>query len=885
MQQKLFLFDGMSLIYRAHFALSKNPRISSKGTNTSAILVFFNILLQVLDKMEPTHICVAFDTKKTTIRHEIFKEYKSNRLDIPEDIVVAIKYIKDILSKMDISIVQKPGYEADDIIGTLAQQAAKQGFKTYIMTPDKDFAQLVSENIFIYKPAVGVNKSVEIIDEKSILANWQVLPYQVPDVLGLWGDASDNIPGVPGIGEKTAKKLISEYGSIQNIIDNIDQLKGKLHENIKKFQDQALLSKQLATIIKDVDINCDIEAFKIKPIKEIDKLREIFKELEFKTLANRILNEESKSQVSLFAEIDTQQDKAIQNISTNITRIDNHKELGTLFHKLTNIKELSITAKIIDHLLSLGISYDSNTSYLISIDTSLEESKEILKRLKNILEQEDTIKISYDIKELIPLFRSIDIDFKPKYFDIMIAHYLIDSESNRSLINIAKTYLDIDLDEYIEQPECLAEIAGINIKLKEKFNRILIESALINLAEKIEFPLIYVLAEIERAGIKIDLEALREYDESLIKDLKDITQEIYDMSGLEFNLSSPKQLGEVLFNKIIPNDKAFKTKTGQYKTDETTLQALIKEHQIIPKILEYRSLSKLKNTYVDAFKKLVRKDKNTLHTTFNQALVSTGRLSSTNPNLQNIPIKTERGHNIRKIFVPSSQQYILLSADYSQIELRLLAHIANEKNMINAFNNNEDIHISTASKIFGVSLDKVTIEQRRIAKTVNFGIVYGQSAFGLSQTLGITRKEAKTIIEEYFNNYPGIKDYMHTSIQKAREKGFTETLLGRRRYLRDISSANAVMRAISERNAINSPIQGTAADIIKIAMINIYYELKMRQLKSNLVLQVHDELLVDVPQNEVSVVQPIVINLMQDVIKLQIQLKVNCKISNNWLGV
>jgi len=922
-EKKLFLLDAMALIYRAYFAFSKNPRISSKGLNTSAILGFANTLFDVLKNENPTHIGVAFDTRAPTFRHIEFVEYKANREAMPEDLSISIPYIMRLLEAFNIPILSLDGYEADDIIGTLAKQAEKEGFQTYMMTPDKDFGQLVTDNIFIYKPAHMGNKAT-VLGVKEVCEKFGIkTPLQLIDILGLWGDASDNIPGIPGIGEKRSKELISEFGSVEEIIANTEKLKGKLKENVVNFADQGLLSKKLATIILDVPIQLDEDQL---TRKEPDKilLNELFTELEFRTLAKRVFTELSLQQKPLVQESKTTQADLFSDLPDDLPENDGLSNIGNTNHNyhLVNTKEKR--EKLIDNLKKQKIfcfdtetsSLDANNTDLVGISFSYKPSEafyvdlpdnyhltqEIVNEFKAVFEDPEIGKIGQNIKFDISVLRWYDIDIKGKIFDTMLAHYLIQPDSRHNMDFLSETYLKykpIPIEDLIGKkgknqlsmrvinPEIVrdyaSEDADITLQLKNEFEPMLTETNTSELFEKIEMPLVPVLSSMEAEGINLDVKALNEYSDKLKLEILEIVQEIYKLSEQEFNISSPKQLGEVLFDKLKITDKPKLTKTKQYSTGEDVLIKLINRHPIVPLILDFRSLSKLKSTYVDTLPLMVNSRTGRIHTSFNQAVAATGRLSSNNPNLQNIPIRTEKGREIRKAFVPRNNNYILLAADYSQIELRLIAELSNDKSMQEAFRNGLDIHTATAAKVYEVKLDEVSSDMRRNAKTVNFGIVYGISAFGLSERLNIPRREAAELIEQYFIEYPGVKEYMNANIQYARENGFVETIMGRRRYLKDINSNNSVVRGYAERNAINAPIQGSSADIIKIAMIEIYKEFREKQLISKMLLQVHDELVFDVLKKELPDVKTIVQNKMINSYKMSIPLEIDMNTGQNWL--
>ncbi|WP_431311598.1 DNA polymerase I [Pedobacter flavus] len=916
----------MALMYRAHFALSKNPRFTSGGINTSAVMGFANTLLDVLKKEKPSHIAVVFDTEAPTERHIEFESYKAQRQSMPEDLAAAMPYVMRLIEGFNIPIIVSDGYEADDIIGTLAKKAEKEGFQVYCMTPDKDFAQLVSENIFIYKPA-RMGNGMEILGVKEVLEKWEIEHvHQVIDILGLWGDAVDNIPGIPGIGEKTAKALIKQYGSVENIIANSADLKGKQRENVENFAEQGILSKKLATIILNVPIEFDEERFELtSPIKEI--LEPLFGELEFRTLGKRVFGDEfsvtearavSGQQGDLFAQpievIRTDEDvpllasSTIENTEHNYILVNTEAEHKQLLAQLMEQESVSFDtettgtdANLVD-LVGLSFSFKIHEAFYVPLPENREEVIKILSFYKPFFENEAIEKIGQNIKYDLLMLKWYGISIKGKLFDTMLAHYLIDPDTRHNMDVLSENYLgytpisitkligskgksqltmrDVPVEKVLDYA---AEDADVTLQLSQIFKSKLHVLNATKLAEEIENPLIYVLADVEKEGIKIDSEALRNYSSELEIEIRKFEQIVYDKAGVKFNIASPKQLGEVLFDKLQLDPKAKKTKTGQYQTGEDVLVALASKSDIVKDILDFRQLQKLKSTYVDALPLLVNPKTGRVHTSFNQAVAATGRLSSNNPNLQNIPIKTERGREVRKAFIPRDENHIILSADYSQIELRVIAHISQEANMIEAFINNIDIHTATAARVYGVPIEEVDSNQRRNAKAVNFGIIYGQSAFGLSQNLGIPRKEAAEIIEQYFAQYPGIKKYMSDTMNFARENGYVETIMGRRRYLRDINSANQTVRGFAERNAINAPIQGSAADMIKIAMIRIHKEMIEKNLQSKMTLQVHDELVFDVLKSEKEVMKELIVNHMKNAIQLSVPVVVEIGEGKNWL--
>jgi DNA polymerase-1 len=928
--KKLFLLDGMALIYRAYFALSKTPRITSTGLNTGAIMGFTNTLLDVLKNQQPSHIAVVFDTAAPTARHIEFEAYKAHRESMPEDLAASIPYINRLIEGFNIPIITMDGYEADDIIGTLAKKAEKYNFQVYCMTPDKDFGQLVSENIFIYKPA-RMGNGAEVQGVKEILEKWEISDVcQVIDILGLWGDAVDNIPGIPGIGEKTAKKLVQEFGSVEGIIANADKLKGKMRENVENFAEQGLISKKLATILLDVPIELDEKSLELEdPNKEL--LEPLFAELEFRTLGKRVFGEDfsileknisTNGQMDLFATTAT---VTTTEIITEIT-VDNGpinnihntaheyiladtkekqeelaKQLASLDSFCFDTETTGLDANLAD-IVGLSFSFEHAKAYYIPTPPNREEAQAIVDIFKAVLENPDIEKVGQNIKYDILLLARYGVKVQGTLFDTMLAHYLIDPDTRHGMDVLAENYLNyspVSITELIGEKgkkqgnmrdveigkikEYAAEDADITLQLKNTFHPLLVDTNTLQLAQEVEFPLVYVLAEIERNGVKIDVPALEEFSKTLEQDIRALEESIFEKAGTNFNIASPKQLGEVLFDKLQLDPKAKKTKTGQYKTGEDVLLALAHKSDIVQDILNFRQLQKLKSTYVDALPELINTETGLIHTSYNQAVAATGRLSSTNPNLQNIPIRTERGREVRKAFIPRSEDNVILSADYSQIELRLIAELSKDQNMLDAFSQGHDIHRATAAKVYNMDFDGVTSEQRRNAKAVNFGIIYGQSAFGLSQNLGISRKEAADIINEYFNQYAGIKKYMSDAVEFAKENGYVETILKRRRYLRDINSANMTVRGFAERNAINAPIQGSAADLIKLAMIAIQKEIEQQGLSGKMIMQVHDELVFDVPKQEVAAFKKIIMDKMTNAIKTNVPLVVEIGEGKNWL--
>ncbi|HOU30036.1 MAG TPA: DNA polymerase I [Bacteroidales bacterium] len=923
-EKKLFLLDAYALIFRSYYAFIKNPRITSKGLNTSAIFGFLLTLEEVLQKQKPTHIAVVFDSSEPTFRHKMYSEYKATREETPEDIKKAVPYIKQLVEAYRIPILECPGFEADDIIGTLANKAAQKGFVTYMMTPDKDFAQLVSDRIFMYKPSRAGNESV-IWGIKDVKREFNVKsPEQVIDILGLMGDTSDNIPGAPGVGPKTAMKLISEFGSIEELLKNTDKLQGRIKEILEKHKEQVLLSKKLVTINTNTPVEFDEESLKLEP-PDKEKLKILFDELEFRQTASRILSESTENKDTLVVEQETKTspetiqgtlfgEAAVSETKLNIelvphsyNLIQTREDLKKLAEELSKLEEFcfdtettSINA-LESELVAIAFSWIKGKGYLVYFPENENEIKEMLSILKPVFENDRIRKIGQNIKFDIQVLANYGIEVRGALFDTMIAHYLLEPDMRHNMDYLAETYLSyrpVSIESLIGERgrnqktmrsvpvekivEYSVEDADITLQLKELFEPKIIKEGMKELAENIEMPLIRVLACMERAGVKLDEENLKSIAVGLREDIIRLEGEIYALAGEEFNISSPRQLGNILFIKLKIDDKAKLTKTKQFITNEEILQKLVNRHPIVGKVLEYRGLKKLLTTYVETLPLLINKKTGRIHTSFNQAVAATGRLSSNNPNLQNIPVRDERGREIRKAFVPE-KGYIFLSADYSQIELRLMAHLSGDKNMIEDFISGHDIHTATAAKIFGVSFDEVTREMRSRAKTANFGIIYGISSFGLSERLNIGRKEAKELIDGYFASYPGVKQYMEESIKQAREKGYVTTMFGRRRYVRDINSRNQVVRGNAERNAINAPIQGSAADIIKIAMIRIFDQIRNKGLKSRMILQVHDELILEVAHDELEMVKEIVISEMTGAASLKVPLKVDWGTGSNWL--
>ena len=955
MSKKLFLLDAMALIYRAYFAFNKNPRMSSKGVNTSAIFGFANVLLDLLKKEKPTHIGVAFDTMAPTVRKVGFDAYKAHRQETPEDIINSLPYIHELIEGFNIPTLFVDGYEADDVIGTLAKQAEKHGFTTYMMTSDKDFGQLVSDKTFIYKPG-KFGSDVEILGVKEVCEKFSIQrPEQVIDILGLWGDAADNIPGIPGVGEVTAKKLLAEFDSIENLIANADKISNeKLRQKVIEFKDQAMMSKQLATIILDVPIEFD-ETKLIMEHPDEARLKKLFDELEFRTFSQRLttflslnpdgdapevkspVHKVTKSQAKvpqddLFTNSEEFFGSAPDKLNDEIRMTNDELQettsdiqtINTLPHKYllvnTPEKQADLIANLAKQdsfcfdtettginpntaeLVGMSFSWKPYEAYYVPLPETYNDALAIVAAFKPVFENEKIQKIGQNLKFDISILKWYDVVVKGPLFDTMLAHYLIQPDMRHGMDLLAETYLNykpVSIEELIGKKgqnqgsmrtvdietvkEYAAEDADVTLQLKQVFEPMLKLTDTRDLFDKIEVPLIPVLASMEADGVRIDPQTLNDYSAELEKEIRILESAIHEYAGTTFNVSSPKQLGEILYEKLRIVENPKQTKTKQYSTSEDVLVKMEHKHPIINKILEYRSLTKLKSTYVDVLPTLINPRDGRVHTSYNQAVAATGRLSSNNPNLQNIPIRTEKGREIRKAFVPRNDNFLLLSADYSQIELRIIAHLSRDAGMIEDFNLGLDIHAATAAKVYGVSLADVSKEMRRNAKMVNFGIIYGISAFGLSERLNIARKEAAEIIHQYFVKYPNIKAYMDSTIVSARECGYVETMMKRRRYLRDITSGNATIRSFAERNAINAPIQGTAADMIKIAMINIFSELEQLKCKSKMILQVHDELVFDVHKDEVEMIKPIVVRGMQNAIHLDVPVLVDMNTGKNWL--
>ena len=955
-EKKLFLLDAYALIYRAFFALSKNPRMNSKGVNTSAVMGFLNSLYEILQKEKPTHIGVAFDVAGTAQRQAEYSEYKANREKMPDDLRDSIPYIIRLIEAFNIPVYGVEGYEADDVIGTLSKKAEQQGFITYMMTPDKDFGQLVTDKILLYKPA-KFGEPAQVWGPKEVCERYGIQePKQLIDILGLWGDAADNIPGIPGIGEKTAAILVGKYGSVENLIAHADELKGKQKENVVNFAEQGLMSKALATINLEVPVDFDEEELKAKE-PDVPALMALFEELEFKTFAKRFLEdyktkqstldgpstgsgtsaspslrgtkqsrETAESQTpdlfststpsgefDLFHQSDnsgllefSEKDSA-KTVTHDYQLLESDADIKALVEQLSKQKQFVFDTETTNidvysaELVGLSFAIKAHEAWYLSMPAEREACQKKLELLRPLFEDESILKIGQNLKYDISMLAQYGIHVKGKMFDTMLAHYLLEPEQRHNMDYLAEVYLNyltIPIEDLIgkgrlqktmrEVPvelvkEYAAEDADITLQLYEKLLPLLKENGVEKLFYEIEMPLVPVLSRMEANGVRIDTENLQQISEAFGIEIHKIEEEIYKAAGMPFNIASPKQLGEVLFERLRIDEKAKKTKTGQYATGEDVLQKLSHKHPIIQMILDYRSFTKLKSTYLDALPALVNPKDGLIHTSYNQAVTATGRLSSNNPNLQNIPVRTEKGREIRRAFVPRSEAYTLLAADYSQIELRIIAHLSQDPAMVNDFNLGHDIHAATAAKVFHVPMDQVTKEQRSRAKAVNFGIIYGMSAFGLAERMELSRSEAADIIKKYFEEYAGIKEYMNRSIALARERGYAETILGRRRYLRDINAANSVVRGFAERNAINAPIQGSSADMIKIAMIGIHEELQRQKMQSKMILQVHDELVFDAHLDELDALKAIVQDKMVNALPLSVPVIVEMNTGANWL--
>ncbi len=944
-QKRLFLLDAYALIFRGYYAFIKNPRINSKGMDTSAIMGFMNSLMDVIRREKPDHLAVAFDKGGSDYRLEMYTEYKANRDETPEAIKIAVPYIQELLRAMHIPIIEEAGFEADDLIGTLAKQAEKQGYQVFMVTPDKDFGQLVSDNIFMYRPA-RMGNDIEIWGVKEVKAKFEVEhPHQVIDFLGMMGDAVDNIPGLPGVGEKTAKKLLAEFGSMENLLANTDKLKGALKEKIEANKEKGILSKKLATILLDCPVTFDEKDYELsKP--DVEKTDIIFQELEFRQMktqfdklfgsgkeydeietngtdSNNIIKKNSakkgpENQMDLFGFSDDDQEISQGHSFYATLETTDHfyqivqGEIPTriLIQNLMNQKSVSFDTETtgIDalnaELVGISFAWEKGKAFYIPFPENQDEAQLLAAKFKPFFENEAIEKIGQNMKYDLKVLRNYGLEVKGPLFDTMIAHYLINPDMRHNMDVLAETYLkysprsietligkkgkgqksmrEVALEDI---KEYAAEDADITLQLKENFQPILEKVGTKKLFDEIEIPLVQVLADMEAEGIRLDVDFLKEMSKEIDVEIKSLEQKIFETAGETFNLASPKQLGDILFDKLkIGGTKQKKTKTGQYATGEEILSYLANEHQIVRDILDWRQMVKLQSTYIDALPNQVDKKTGRVHTDYMQTVAATGRLSSNNPNLQNIPIRTERGRQIRKAFIAKDENYTLVSADYSQIELRIIAALSGEENMIKAFQNHEDIHRSTAAKVFNIPLEEVTKEQRSHAKTVNFGIIYGVSAFGLSNQTNLSRKESAELIDAYYQNYPKLKSFMSNQVDFARENGYVETISGRRRYLKDINSANAIVRGGAERNAVNAPIQGSAADIIKIAMINIHKKLTSENWKSKMLLQVHDELVFDVHNSELEKIQPMIKHEMENAFKMAVPLEVEIGLGKNWLA-
>jgi DNA polymerase-1 len=940
-QKRLFLLDAYALIFRGYYAFIKNPRINSKGMDTSAIMGFMNSLMDVIKRERPDHLAVAFDNGGSTMRNEIFPEYKAHRDATPDAIKIAVPYIQELLKAMHIPIIEVKGFEADDLIGTIAKQAEKENYKVFMVTPDKDFAQLVSENIFMYKPA-RMGNGIEIWGVPEVLAKFEIEhPEQVIDFLGMMGDAADNIPGLPGVGEVTAKKLLKEFGSMENLLANTDKLKGKMKENIEANKEKGLLSKTLARIILDCPVTFNEADYELST-PDVEKTDAIFNELEFRRMAEQfdaifkkggaapVANSESdaklykkpqaknEEQFDLFGSAITEETSEVkhhqfyatlENTEHSYQIIQGDLGIKLLLQNLQNQTAVCFDTETtgIDalhaELVGVSFSFEKGKGFYVPFPENQEEAKTLIEKFIPFFENENIEKIGQNLKYDLKILSNYGIVVKGKLFDTMIAHYLINPDMRHNMDILSETYLkyspksiedligkkgkgqksmrDIPLEDI---KEYAAEDADVTFQLKQIFTEKLDQTETKKLFEEIEIPLVTVLAAMETEGINLDVPFLKSLSEELGNDIKTLEDKIYEIAGEKFNLASPKQLGDILFDKLkIGGAKQKKTKTGQYATGEEILSYLAKDNEIVSAILDWRSLIKLQNTYVEALPLQVDKISHRVHTDYMQTVAATGRLSSNNPNLQNIPIRTERGRQIRKAFIPRDENYTLLSADYSQIELRIIAALSGEENMIKAFQNHEDIHKSTASKVFNVPLDEVTREQRSHAKTVNFGIIYGVSAFGLSNQTSLSRSESAALIEAYYQTYPRLKSYIQEQVEFARTNGYVQTILGRRRYLKDINSANAIVRGGAERNAVNAPIQGSAADVIKIAMINIHKKLTSENWKSKMLLQVHDELVFDVHNSELEKIKPMIKYEMENAFTMAVPLDVELGSGKDWL--
>ena len=914
--KQLYLLDAYALIYRAFFALNKNPRFNSKGLNTSAIMGFLNTLYDVLKNRKPTHIAVAFDVSAPTQRQMEFTEYKANREKMPDDLRASIPYIMELIEAFNIPVFGVEGYEADDVIGTQAKKAEKQGFITYMMTPDKDFGQLVTDSILMYKPA-KFNEPAKVWGPKEVCERYGISePKQLIDILGLWGDASDNIPGIPGIGEKTAAQLVARFGSVENVIASASELKGKQRENVENFAEQGMMSKMLATIDTNVPIDFDEEALRLKQ-PDVPRLLKLFDELEFKTFAKRFVTDQSllnsgerqpstsqNQQPDLFSQPENEggtidlfsQRPSLETVTHEYATLESYDELNTFADEVLTSKQLSFSILYDkDDVKGIAFSVEPHKAFYLDLKGGYDNVKATLNNIRAFFESEAILKIGHDLKPAVTMLARYGIDLKEPFFDTMIAHYVIDPEQRHGLDYLAETLLEYTVAQPVSSKngfqdvekaklrDNAAESADIALQLYAQLEPKLVERGVKKLFDEIEMPLVPVLSLMERNGVKIDSPNLHQISSDFAVTIAEIENRIYELAGERFNIGSPRQLGEILFDKLKIKDKAKKTKTGQYATGEEVLLKLAPEHPIIGEILNYRSLTKLKSTYLDALPALINPADGLIHTSFNQAVTATGRLSSANPNLQNIPVRTAQGREIRRAFVPRSEEYTLLAADYSQIELRIIAHLSGDSVMVNDFKLGHDIHAATAAKVYHVDIKDVTKQQRSKAKAVNFGIIYGMSAFGLAERLEISRSEAAEIIKSYFAEYAGIKEYLDKSIAIAREKGYAETITGRRRYLRDINATNSVVRGFAERNAVNAPIQGSSADMIKMAMIAIHKEMQQRSMKSKMILQVHDELVFDAHLSELDDLKAIVEDKMVNAMPLSVPVVVEMNTGGNWL--
>ncbi len=926
--KRLFLLDGNALIYRAHFAFIARPLINSKGLNTSAITGFVRTLWDILQNADPTHIAVSFDLKGPTFRNEMYPEYKANREAQPEDISLAFPYVYDIVKGFNIPVIQMENYEADDVIGTIAKKAEKEGFEVYMVTPDKDFAQLVSDKVFMYKPSRKGN-GVEILGEKEVLEKWQIERVdQVIDVLGLQGDSVDNIPGIPGIGPKTAVKLLQKFDSLEGLLENTDQLKGKQKENVIEYADQAILSKKLATISTDVPIDFDAEDVKIEPPNK-EELAKIFKELEFRRMAQEILGEKEednnsgytqgnlfetpsknvKDQLSPEIKAHSVAENTITDVNHRYQLAESETQIKALVDHLSQSDNFAFdteTTSLNAHeaeLVGLSFSTEKNVAFYVPVPREREKADKIVVQFKEVLENPNISKTAQNIKYDALVLRKYDIKVAGYFFDTMIMHYLLEPEHRHNMDYLAETYLKyktISIESLIGKKGknqrsmrsvavdkvlvYACEDADITLQLKNHLEPELEKEGLMELYNKIEEPLIDAIVQMEATGVKVDREYLRKYSEELGEKIDAMAKKIHEEAGVEFNIASPKQVGEVLFDKLEIPYKWRKTKSGQYSTNEEKLSELSKDYDIARKILDYRGLSKLKSTYVDALPNLINAKTGRIHSSFNQALTATGRLSSNNPNLQNIPIRTPEGRRVREAFVPGDKDRVILAADYSQIELRLIAEISKDEAMLEAFLNDQDIHRATAARVYDVPYEKVTDDQRRNAKTVNFSIIYGAGSTNLSRQLNISRKEAGALIDQYFKQYSGLKKYMDEIVEYARENGYVSTLMKRRRFLRDIKSRNGMMRSQAERMAINTPVQGTAADMIKKAMIDVHEFIRKENLQSTIIMQVHDELVFDAVKSELEPLEKAIREKMKNALpNLTVPIKVDIGKGENWL--